>query len=140
MVEDAPTDCEVPSSWSRRKTSKAATNLVNARTIPAALLAGSVAGVVMALFVMTYMAAIGRSVWTNPNLIAVMWLGEEAAESTFSSATVVGFVTHMITSAEMGLIAIPFIRDLPPARTVLVAFAYAVASYRSHSCSPGRTR
>jgi hypothetical protein len=41
----------------------------------AGLIAGGVAGVVMAGFMMLYMAAQRGSIWTNPNLIAVMWLG-----------------------------------------------------------------
>ncbi len=93
------------------------------------VVAGLVAGAVMALFMMGWMVASGKSAWTNPNLIAMMWVGREAALGGFSSATLLGFATHMATSALMGVIALPFIRDLPPARTVLAAFAYALASY-----------
>lgn len=97
--------------------------------VSAGVVAGLVAGAVIALFVMAWMATTGRSVWTNPNLIAVMWVGPEAALGGFSGATLLGFATHMATSALMGWIAVPFVRDLPPARTVLVSFAYALASY-----------
>lgn len=95
----------------------------------AGIMAGLVAGVVMAMFMMAWMASHGESVWTNPNLIAVMWVGRDAALGGFSSATLLGFATHLATSALMGWIAIPFIRDLPPGRTMLAAFAYALASY-----------
>ncbi len=95
----------------------------------AGVVAGLVAGAVMALFMMGWMVASGTSVWTNPNLIAVMWVGREAALGGFSGATLLGFATHMATSALMGWIAVPFVRDLPPGRTILVAIVYAVASY-----------
>ncbi|MDT7858374.1 hypothetical protein RQM47_17120 [Rubrivirga sp. S365] len=94
----------------------------------AGVLAGFVAGAVMAMGMMAWMAATGRSTWTNPNLIAVMWTGTPPSDG-FSGATVVGFVTHQLTSALMGWVAVPFLRDLPTGRTVLVAFAYALASY-----------
>lgn len=95
----------------------------------AAVVAGLAAGAVMAMFMMAWMAAHSESVWTNPNLIAVMWVGREAALGGFSGATLVGFATHMATSALMGWIALPFVRGLPPARTMRAAFAYALASY-----------
>ncbi len=94
----------------------------------AGILAGTVAGIVMAMFMMLWMAASGRSIWMNPNLIAVMWTsGHPIGE--LSWATALGFATHMATSALMGWIAVPFIRDLPPSQTLLVAIAYALASY-----------
>ncbi len=95
----------------------------------AAIAAGIVAGAVMAITMMAWMALNGESIWTNPNLIAVMWVGREAALGGFSGATLLGFATHMATSALMGWIALAFIRDLTPGRTMLAAFAYALASY-----------
>jgi hypothetical protein len=95
----------------------------------AAIAAGTVAGVVMAMFMMTWMALHGESIWTNPNLIAVMWVGRDAALGGLSGATALGFATHLATSALMGLIALPFIGGLSPARTMLAALAYALASY-----------
>ncbi len=83
----------------------------------------------MALGMMGYQYACGRSVWTNPNLIAAMWLSDDVADGQLTGATAVGFATHMATSALMGWIAIPFIRDLPPVRTVLASASYALASY-----------
>ncbi len=71
----------------------------------------------------------GRSVGTNPNLIAAMWMGNAVANGSFSTATLVGFLTHEATSALMGIIAVPFIWDLSFGRTVLIAVAYALASY-----------
>lgn len=94
----------------------------------AGVVAGFAAGAMMAMGMMVWMAATGRSVWTDPNLIAVMWTGA-APGAGFSGATVLGFATHQATSALMGWVAVPFVRDLPPGRTVLVAIAYAVASY-----------
>lgn len=94
----------------------------------AGVLAGFVAGAVMAIGMMAWMAATGQSVWTNPNLIAVMWTRMPPI-SGFSGATVLGLATHQLTSALMGWIAVPFLRDLPVGRTFLVAVAYAVASY-----------
>ena len=92
-------------------------------------MAGLVAGAIMAVFMMVWAAAQGESVWMNPNLIAVMWVGRGDALGGFSGATVLGFATHMASSALMGWIAVPFVRDLPPVRTLLAAFAYALASY-----------
>jgi hypothetical protein len=83
----------------------------------------------MAIGMMAYQYARGSSVWANPNLIAAMWLGPEVAGGQLSLATLVGFTTHMVTSAVMGWAAVPFIRDLPAGRTMLVAVSYAVASY-----------
>jgi len=91
--------------------------------------AGLVAGAIMAVFMMVWAAAQGESVWMNPNLIAVMWVGRRAALGGLSWATALGFATHMATSALMGWVALPFVRGLPPGRTVLAAFAYALASY-----------
>lgn len=91
-------------------------------------LAGAVAGIVMAASMMGYMLVRQQSVWTNPNLIAVMWMGPEAATG-FGIATIVGFATHMAASALMGVMGILFIAALPRGRTVLAALAYALASY-----------
>jgi hypothetical protein len=49
------------------------------------------------------------SVWTNPNLIAVMWLGPGVADGRFGSPTLIGFATHMTTSVLMGLVGVLFI-------------------------------
>jgi len=99
------------------------------RQFKPAVLAGLFAGLVMALAMMGYMKATGHSVWTNPNLIAAMWLGNAAADGRLSLATAVGFATHMVTSAIMGVVAVPFIASLPPLRTLLAAVSYAIASY-----------
>lgn len=95
----------------------------------AGAIAGTVAGAVMAMFMMALMAARGRSVWTNPDLIAVMWMGPEAADGRLTAATLVGFATHMATSALMGLVAVPFVAGLTRGRTLLASLSYAVASY-----------
>lgn len=92
-------------------------------------LAGAVAGLVMATAMMGYMLVHQQSVWTNPNLIAVMWMGPEAASGGFGSVTIVGFATHMAASVLMGVVGVPFIAALPRGRTMLAAFAYALASY-----------
>lgn len=92
-------------------------------------LAGAVAGIVMAAAMMGYMFVRQQSVWTNPNLIAVMWMGPEAANGSFGIATIIGFATHMATSMLMGVIGLLFIAALPRGRTLLAAFAYALASY-----------
>lgn len=91
--------------------------------------AGALAGMVMAVFMMVYMAASGQSVWTNPNLIAVMWMGRAVAGGGFGWPTIVGFATHMAASVAMGVVGLAFIAALPPRRTLLAAFAYALASY-----------
>lgn len=103
--------------------------MLSGRQVGAGAISGAIAGLVMALAMMGYMHWSGRSIWTNPNLIAVMWLGEEAAIGGFSAATLIGFSTHMATSVIMGIVALPFMYALPPWRTMLAAFAYAVASY-----------
>ena len=95
----------------------------------AGALAGTVAGAVMAVFMMGLMAARGRSVWTNPDLIAVMWLGPAVADGERTAATLVGLATHMATSALIGLVSMPFIAGLPRGRTLLASVSYAVASY-----------
>ncbi|MCA1575238.1 MAG: hypothetical protein LC770_12030 [Acidobacteria bacterium] len=83
----------------------------------------------MAAAMMGYMHWRGESVRTNPDLIAAMWMGPEVADGRLTLATLVGFMTHMATSALMGVIAVPFIYELPPWRTMLAAFAYALGSY-----------
>lgn len=95
----------------------------------AGVIAGLVAGAVMALVVMAVMAVQSRSIWTNPDLIAAMWLGAEVADGRLTGATFLGLATHLATSAVMGLIAIPWLRDLSLGRTLLVAVVYAAASY-----------
>ena len=97
--------------------------------VGAGIIAGSVAGLVMAMAMMGYMHWRGESVWTNPDLIAAMWMGPEVADGRLTLATLVGFVTHMATSAVMGVIAIPFIYKLQPWRTMLAALSYALGSY-----------
>ncbi len=92
-------------------------------------LAGAVAGIVMAAAMMGYMLVRQQSVWTNPNLIAVMWMGPKAATGGFGIAAIVGFATHMAASVLMGVMGILFIAALPRGRTVLAALAYALASY-----------
>jgi hypothetical protein len=101
--------------------------VVTSRAV-AGIVAGTLAGLAMTLAVMLYHWLQGKSVWTNPNLIAAMWMGEGVANGRLSPATPVGFATHMATSAVMGWIAVPFIHDLPPWRTVLAAFSYSLAS------------
>jgi hypothetical protein len=83
----------------------------------------------MAMAMMGYTALRGRSVWTNPNLIAAMWMGNDVADGRWTPATVVGFATHMATSALMGWVALPFIAGLSPGRTILASASYALASY-----------
>jgi len=99
------------------------------KQIPAAATSGALAGAIMSMAMMLSMVITGRSMWTLPNLIAAMWMGVEVASEAPSAATLAGFLTHMATSVIMGLIAIPFIRDLSPRRTYLAALSYALASY-----------
>lgn len=73
--------------------------------VTAGVVAGTAAGAVMAGFMMAWMAASGKSIWTNPNLIVVMWTDRDALGG-FSLATVVGFATHMAMSAVMGVVAV----------------------------------
>ncbi len=47
---------------------------------------GAVAGIVMAAAMMGYMLVRQQSVWTNPNPIAVMWMGPKAATGGFGIA------------------------------------------------------
>ena len=94
-----------------------------------AAVAGVIAGTVMSMTMMLVASLHGQSVWIMPNLIAAMWLGDDVADGRLTGATAVGFATHMATSALMGWVAVPFLRDLPPGRTVLVAVSYALASY-----------
>jgi len=95
----------------------------------AGVVAGTVAGLVMSAAMMLYTQATQGSPWINPNLIAVMWLGTDAAGGGFAAATMVGFATHVATSALMGIVAVPWIYRLPAWRTMLVALAYALGSY-----------
>ena len=92
--------------------------------------AGVVAGMVMAVAMMGWMLVTGRSPWTTPNMISAMWVGEHAALlDSFGGHTILGLATHGATSVLMGLVAVPFIRDLGRVQTLLVSFAYALASY-----------
>ncbi len=113
---------EVPSNHEQH-------GIFSRRRVIAGVVAGSLAGLVMAMAMMVYKYSQGKSIWTNPDLIAAMWMGNTAADGELTMATLVGFLTHMATSALMGIIALPFIYGLPAWRTMLAAFAYAVASY-----------
>lgn len=42
----------------------------------------------------------------------------------------IGVATHEATSAQMGVIAVPFVAGLPGGRVLLVSFAYALACIR----------
>ena len=46
----------------------------------AGALAGIIAGMTMAMAMMAYMYLTGRSVWTNPDLIAAMWMGKRCRQ------------------------------------------------------------
>jgi hypothetical protein len=83
----------------------------------------------MSMVMMAIMWWAGRSLWTMPNLIAVMWMGPGSAGGALTGATLVGFLTHMSASILMGIISVPFLRDLKPARTFLAAVSYQFASY-----------
>jgi len=94
-----------------------------------ALAAGAIAGMVMSVAMMMTAVAMGTSVWTMPDLIAAMWFGPAAANGALGGHTLVGFLTHEMTSALMGVVALPFLRGLRGRQAVLVAMAYALASY-----------
>lgn len=97
--------------------------------ITTGLWAGTAGGLGMALFLMVWMAATGRSVWTYPNLLAATWLGESAATGLLGGPTLIGLVTHEVLSAGVGLAAVPLIRDLRPLRKVATAAAVGLAAY-----------
>lgn len=99
------------------------------KQLVAGMIAGSLAGLFMAAAMMAYMHATGRSAWTNPNLIAALWTRQASPGGKLTTDTIAGFAVHLGTSATMGMIAIPFIADLPGWRTILVAVAYSLASY-----------
>lgn len=99
------------------------------KDIRAGLISGAIAGMVMSLAMMSMMMANGKSPWMMPNLISAMWLGPQAAGGQAGWSTILGFSTHLVTSMVMGLVAVPFIKDLSPVRTLLASISYAVASY-----------
>lgn len=92
-------------------------------------LAGLVAGAVMSMGMMLIAILRGESPWGMPNMIATMWLGVGAADGGLGVATMFGLVTHMATSALMGVVAVPFVAGLARWRVLLVSLAYALASY-----------
>lgn len=94
-----------------------------------ALVAAIVAGLVMAMAMMAYAMLRGESPWTNPDLIAAMCMRERVANGRLGIPTLTGFATHMMTSALMGIVAVPFIYGLPAWRTMLASLSYALASY-----------
>lgn len=81
----------------------------------------------MAMMVVAFLG--GDSVWAQPNLIAAMWFGPHIATDALGMPTMIGFLTHEVTSALMGIIAVPFVANLSSTRTLLASLAYAVASY-----------
>ena len=101
----------------------------SAREWWAGTIAGTIAGAVMAMAMMLYMTATQGSPWINPNLIAAMWLGPGVAGRALTGATWLGFGTHLVTSALMGAVAVPWLYRLPTWRTLLAALAYALGSY-----------
>lgn len=90
---------------------------------------GLIAGTAMSIAMMLVALFRGQSAWTLPNLIAAMWLGPSAATGALGLPTMIGFLTHEATSALMGVIAVPFVSELPRRRVLLVSLAYALASY-----------
>jgi uncharacterized membrane protein len=97
----------------------------------AGTVAGVIAGLLMSMLMMWFSARSGYSVWHIPNLIAAMWLGEKAIVERFmGGTTVLGFATHVATSALMGVI-FPFWTGNPQSYvfSVLLGIVYAVASY-----------
>jgi len=93
------------------------------------LIAGVIAGTVMAMAMMLFALVGGDSVWAQPNLIAAMWLGPHVATDALGVPTMIGFLTHEATSALMGIVAVPFVAKLSSTRTLLASLAYALASY-----------
>ena len=102
---------------------------ITAREWRAGVVAGVAAGVAMSAGMMLYTLASAGSMWINPNLVAVMWLGADVAGGDFKTATMLGLATHVATSALMGAVAVPWIYRLPSWRTMLAAFAYALGSF-----------
>lgn len=91
--------------------------------------AGTLAGIVMSLVMMLAGVLRGRGPWQMPDLIAAMWMGTGVATGTLSLATLAGFATHVVTSALMGVVAVPFVAGLPRWRVLIISVAYAIASY-----------
>lgn len=91
--------------------------------------AGVSAGIVMSLLMMLAGMLRGQGPWQMPDLIAAMWMGNTVATGTLSLATLVGFATHVVTSALMGVVAVPFVAGLPRWRVLIISIAYAIASY-----------
>jgi hypothetical protein len=115
-----------------RRTSRVSAALSPTHVRPhygAAAVAGVIAGTVMSMAMMLVAILRGQSVWMLPNMIAAMWLGPDVATGALGLPTMVGFLTHMATSALMGVVAVPFVAGLPRWRVLLVSLAYALASY-----------
>lgn len=91
--------------------------------------AGLVAGTVMAMTMMMLAIFRHQSIWTMPDLIAAMWLGPDVATGQLGFPTLVGFLTHEVTSTLMGVIAIAWVAGLEGRRLLLASLAYALASY-----------
>lgn len=94
-----------------------------------AALAGMIAGAVMSIAMMVAAVMHGESIWMMPNLISAMWLGPGAASGGLGVPTLLGFLTHEVTSAIMGVVAVPFIAGLSGGRVLLASLAYSLASY-----------
>ena len=95
----------------------------------AGVIAGGVAGLVMAMAMMGDMKWQGQNVWTNPNLIAAMWMGPKVAGGRLTLATLVGFHDSHGDERCYGDNHHPFIYKVPAWRTLLAALSYAMGSY-----------
>jgi hypothetical protein len=93
------------------------------------LIAGFLAGMVMSVFTMAVTSMKGMGIWHNPNLIALMWTGQESVSEGFQLTTVLGLLTHIVTSMLMGVISIPFVENKKKLGILLSSLTYSVASY-----------
>jgi hypothetical protein len=97
--------------------------------LKAAIVSGLIAGLVMSIFSMSVSMRKGLGLWHMPNLISCMWFGPESFNDQFSFKTIIGLLTHMITSMAMGIVAIPFVEGKKRTGMFLSSYAYSLASY-----------
>lgn len=110
----------------RRTTGRLATGAV----------AGTVAGLVMTVWMMAEAAISGVGFWRPLNLIATIVLGPAANSGTFDlAAFTTGMVLHLATSIGMGLVYVALAAALPPLTRVVeftVIVVYALLSWATY--------
>ena len=107
---------------------------MDARTVRVGMVAGAAAGMMMAMFSMVVLGAVGDGFWRPVNLIAhPVWRGAPLGGSFAPGALVLGVMLHMVLSMMLG-VAIAVVargRTASAAAAVMIGIGVAAAAWVS---------